>query len=161
MNLLLSYINYKVKNVKKLLEHVVKYNSTLVIRILLEKKKNLLDATLTRYVKDSTYFQVKEFMQDFSISPEKFIKIAVREKRNVLIKGISEDIWENPAERIRNLKQIVCTIKYESGRQFLINIIHTIYQSYSLKPEEILKLATFYVKHNATTHFKDLCKYLG
>ncbi|AAA65260.1 pA528R [African swine fever virus] len=160
LNLLLSYINYKVKNVKKLLEHVVKYNSTLVIRILLEKKKNLLDATLTRYVKDSTYFQVKEFMQDFSISPEKFIKIAVREKRNVLIKGISEDIWENPAERIRNLKQIVCTIKYESGRQFLINIIHTIYQSYSLKPEEILKLATFYVKHNATTHFKDLCKYL-
>ncbi len=160
LNLLLSYINYKVKNVKKLLEHVVKYNSTLVIRILLEKKKNLLDATLTRYVKDSTYFRVKEFMQDFSISPEKFIKIAVREKRNVLIKGISEDIWENPAERIRNLKQIVCTIKYESGRQFLINIIHTIYQSYSLKPEEILKLATFYVKHNATTHFKDLCKYL-
>ncbi|UCX49410.1 pMGF 505-6R [African swine fever virus] len=160
LNLLLSYINYKVKNVKKLVEHVVDHKSTLVLKILLEKKENLVDAVLTRLVKHSTYFQVREFIQEFSISPEKFIKIAVREKKNVLIEAISEDIWENPTERITYLKQIVHTIKYESGRRFLIDIIHSIYQSYSLKHEDILKLATFYVKHNAITHFKDLCKYL-
>ncbi|XAJ03456.1 hypothetical protein [African swine fever virus] len=160
LNLLLSYINYKVKNIKKLLDHVLGGNSTLVLKILLEKKQNLVDAALTRLVKHSTYFRVKEFIEDFSISPEKFIKIAVREQKNVIIKVICEDIWENPAERIRYLKQIVSSIKYESGRQFLINIIHTIYQSHSLKPEEIFKLAIFYVKHNAVTHFKDLCKFL-
>uniref|UniRef100_A0A6G7KTR7 p505_7R n=1 Tax=African swine fever virus TaxID=10497 RepID=A0A6G7KTR7_ASF len=158
--LLLSYIYYKVQNVTKLLQHVLQYNSTLVLRILLQKKKNLLDATLSRYVKDSTYFRVQEFMQDFSISPEKFITIPVREQKNVLFKAICADIWENPAERIRNLMQILCTIQYASGRQFLLYIIHTIYQSYSLQPAEILILATFYVKHNATTHFTDLCKYL-
>ncbi|QRY19058.1 MGF 505-7R [African swine fever virus] len=160
LNLLLSYINYKVKNIKKLLDHVLGGNSTLVLKILLEKKQNLVDAALTRLVKHSTYFRVKEFIEDFSISPEKFIKIVVREQKNVIIKVICEDIWENPAERIRYLKQIVSSIKYESGRQFLINIIHTIYQSHSLKPEEIFKLAIFYVKHNAVTHFKDLCKFL-
>ncbi|QST86950.1 p505_6R [African swine fever virus] len=160
LNLLLSYINYKVKNVKKLVEHVVDHNSTLVLKILLEKKENLVDAVLTRLVKHSTYFRVREFIQEFSVSPEKFIKIAVREKKNVLIEAIAEDIWENPTERITYLKQIVHTIKYESGRRFLIDTIHSIYQSYSLKHEDILKLAIFYVKYNAITHFKDLCKYL-
>uniref|UniRef100_A0A6G7KTM5 p505_6R n=1 Tax=African swine fever virus TaxID=10497 RepID=A0A6G7KTM5_ASF len=158
--LLLSYIYYKVQNVTKLLQHVLYAKSTLVLQILLEKKENLLDAVLSRLVQHSTYFQVREFIQEFSISPEKFITIPVREKKNVLFEAISADIWENPTERITYLKQILHTIQYASGRRFLLHIIHSIYQSYSLQHEDILILATFYVKYNAITHFTDLCKYL-
>lgn len=59
-----------------------------------KNKLNLVDAVLARLVKYSTYTDIVQFMGEFSVSPERVIKMAARESRTFLIEMISKAAWE-------------------------------------------------------------------
>ncbi|AZP54156.1 MGF-505-10R [African swine fever virus] len=167
LNLLLSSLNYSVHTITKQLVHnVVIYSSTLIVKLLLMRRKNklnLVDAVLARLVKYSTYTDIVQFMGEFSVSPERVIKMAARESRTFLIEMISKAAWGNhPQTLIHHLKQLTNTMKPQSGKDHIIYTIHYIYlNSNMLVAEEeknIFKLAKFYANHNAVNRFKQICE---
>nr|P0C9V0.1 RecName: Full=Protein MGF 505-10R [African swine fever virus pig/Kenya/KEN-50/1950] len=167
LNLLLSSLNYSVHTIiKQLVRSVAIYRSTLVVKLLLmrrKKKLNLIDAVLARLVKYCTYTDIVKFIREFSVSPERVIKMAARESRTFLIEMISKAAWRNdPQTMIHHLKQLTYTMKPESGKDLLIYMIHYIYQTSNLlvaeEEKNIFKLATFYAKHNSVNRFKQICE---
>ncbi len=161
-NLLLSSINYCVNPfVKKLLHAVVKHKYMLIIKLLLEqpkKKINLVDAALFKLVKYSTYKEIVKYMDEFSVNPERVVKMAARLMRVDLIKKISNDAWEDKLERIKHLKQMVNTMNHRNGKNLLMYNIHNITGYTYLNTKEAFNLTRFYAVHNATCLFKEMCK---
>ncbi|QXP49824.1 MGF 505-9R [African swine fever virus] len=162
INLLLSSLNYSIHSfIKKLLYAVVKHKYMLVIKLLLarpKKKLNLVDAVLYRLVKHSTNAEIVKFMNEFSVSPERVIKVAARLMRVDLIKKISKDVWENKLERIKHLKQIVYTMKHRNGKNLLMYNIYNVTGYTYMNIKEAFNLTKFYAVHNATCLFKEMCK---
>ncbi|QRY19054.1 MGF 505-2R [African swine fever virus] len=159
LNLLLSYLNYSVKRIKKLLRYVIEYESTLVIRILLKKRINLIDAVLEKTVRYFSETKVKTIMDELSISPERVIKMAIQKMRTDIVIQTSY-IWEDDLERLIRLKNMVYTIKYEHGKKMLMKVIHGIYKNllHDEKEKVMFHLAKFYIAQNAATQFRDICK---
>ncbi|WRY69308.1 pMGF505-10R [African swine fever virus] len=167
LNLLLSSLNYSVHPItKQLVRNVVDYRSTLIVKLLLMRRKrklNLVDAVLARLVRYSTYTDTVKFMGEFSVSPEKVIKMAARESRTFMIEMISKAVWKNhPQTMIHHLKQLADTMKPQSGKDLIIYTIHYIYQSSNLlvaeEEKNIFKLAKFYANHNSVNRFKQICE---
>ncbi|QZK26727.1 MGF_505/530-2R [African swine fever virus] len=159
LNLLLSHLNYSVKRIKKLLRYVIEYESTLVIKILLKKRVNLIDAMLEKMVRYFSATKVRTIMDELSISPERVIKMAIQKMRTDIVIHTSY-VWEDDLERLTRLKNMVYTIKYEHGKKMLIKVMHGIYKNllYGEREKVMFHLARLYVAQNAATQFRDICK---
>ncbi|WRY69305.1 pMGF505-5R [African swine fever virus] len=159
LNLLLSYLNYSIDNIrKKILQYVKEYETTLIIKILWKKKKiNLIEPILADFIGYHSYTYMKGFMRDFSIHPERIIKMAARESREDLIIKFSKNVCKEPKDRLHYLKNLVYTMKHKGGKQLLIYTIHNLYKASCLESKEMFKLARFYARHDARIQFKSIC----
>ncbi|WEG42232.1 MGF 505-9R [African swine fever virus] len=161
-HLLLSSINYCVNSfIKKLLHAVVKHKFMLIIKLLLERRKNkinLVNAALFKLVKYSSYTEIEKFMKEFSVNPEMVIKMAARLMRVDLIKKVSKDAWENNMEKIKHLKQMVHTMNHRNGKNLIMYNIYNLTGYTYLNAKEAFNLTRFYAVHNATCLFKEMCK---
>lgn len=80
--MLLSYLNYSINNIrKKILQCVKEYETTVIIKILRKRKINLIEPILADFIGYHSYTYMVDFMREFSIHPEKMIKMAARESR--------------------------------------------------------------------------------
>uniref|UniRef100_A0A6G7KTK1 p505_10R n=1 Tax=African swine fever virus TaxID=10497 RepID=A0A6G7KTK1_ASF len=164
--LLLSSLYYSVHTITKQLVHnVVIYSSTLVVQLLLMRRKNklyLLHAVLPRLVQYSTYTDIVQFMCVFSVCPERVFKMAARESTTFLFAMFSKAAWGNhPQTLFHHLKQLPHTMQSQSGKDLIIYTIHYIYlYSIMLVPEEeknIFILPKFYANHIAVYRFIQVC----
>ncbi|AXZ95993.1 MGF 505-4R [African swine fever virus] len=163
LNLLLSYLNYSVKNIiGKIVQHVIKDGDYTIILLLKKKKINLVEPVLTGFIDYYySYCFIKHFIQEFAIRPEKLIKMAARKgKLNMIIEFLNEKYVhkDDLGTIFKYLKTLVCTMKHKKGKETLIVLIHKIYQDIHLETKEKFKLLRFYVMHDATIQFLSMCK---
>ncbi|UYB79182.1 pMGF505-5R [Recombinant African swine fever virus] len=159
LNLLLSYLNYSVNNIrKKIIQYVKQYETTLIIKILWKKRKiNLIDPILADFVGYHNYTYLINFMREFSIYPERIIKMAARVAREDLVIKFSKKVCKDPIDRLNYLKTLVYTMKHKAGKRMLIYTIHNLYKASYLESKEMFKLARFYARHDATFQFISIC----
>ncbi|QID21182.1 pA498R [African swine fever virus] len=158
LNLLLSYLNYSINNIrKKILQCVKEYETTVIIKILWKRKINLIEPILADFIGYHSYTYMVDFMREFSIHPEKMIKMAARESREDLIIKFSKKVCKEPKDRLHYLKSLVYTMRHKEGKQLLIYTIHNLYKACHLESKEMFNLARFYARHNAVIQFKSIC----
>uniref|UniRef100_A0A6G7KTY8 p505_9R n=1 Tax=African swine fever virus TaxID=10497 RepID=A0A6G7KTY8_ASF len=160
-NLLLSSIYYCVYPfVKKLLHAVVQHKYMLIIQLLLERPKKkiyLVHAALFKLVQYSTYTEILQYMDVFSVDPKRVVKMAARLMRVDLFTKISIVAWEDILQRIKHLIQMVYTMYHRNGKNLLLYNIHNITGYTHLYTKEAFILSKFYAVHNATCLFTEMC----
>ncbi|QST87110.1 p505_4R [African swine fever virus] len=163
LNLLLSYLNYSIKNItEKIVQHVIKGGDYTIIILLKKKKINLVEPVLTGFIDQYySYCFIENFIREFAIRPERLIKMAARKgKLNMIIEFLNEKYVhkDDLGTIFKLLKNLVCTMKHKKGKETLIILIHKIYQDIHLETKEKFKLLKFYVMHDATIQFLSMCK---